>query len=352
MQHDHPAVVLGDIGGTNARFACLSDGVLGPVEHLSAQRYPSFLDALSDFLKRQPVHLRPAAAVLAVAGVVDGERCALTNSPWVIDAAELRATFGFARAQLVNDFEAIAWSLLDLGPGDLYPLGGSRPGAAEAPIAVLGPGTGLGVAAVVPHPSGTIVLAGEGGHSTLAAASAREDLVIAHLRRQHEHVSIERVLSGPGLENLYRAVARIDRVSVPERSAAQITQAAIEGGCAISKAALDMFCAVLGDVAGNLALTFGARRGVFIAGGIVPRMTEYVASSQFRARFEAKGRLSFYVEPVPVDVILNTDAAFVGLRRLAQRPDALSAPRPLPHRSAAVWKPAPRITASRAADDG
>jgi glucokinase len=314
----HAAVLLADVGGTTVRFALLIGGIVGPIEHVLAQDYACFNDALSDFLARHGEGAAISDAQLAVAGVVDGERCALTNSSWIIDGAELRAMFGFARVHLVNDFEAIAWSLPHLLGADLYALGGGRPVAAGAPVAVLGPGTGLGVASLVPYGDDEIVLASEGGHSTLPSGSPREHLVIEHLRQQFAHVSTERALSGPGLENLYRAIAAIDGVRAPQRGAAEITQAGAEGRCPISNAALEMFCAMLGTFAGNIALTFGARGGVFIAGGIVPRIADYVARSQFRARFEAKGRLRSYLEAIPVYVILNTDAAFLGLRSLAQ----------------------------------
>jgi glucokinase len=258
------------------------------------------------------------AAEFAVAGVVRGERCALTNSQWIVDAVELRAKFGFTRVHLVNDFEAVAWSLMQLQESKLYSLGsGTR--EPNAPMAVLGPGTGLGVAGLATCGRELIILASEGGHSTLAAQSRREDAVIEQLRRRFGHVSAERTLSGPGLENLYATIATIDGAAVEWRTAAEITRAASEGTCAISKAALDMFCAMLGTVAGNLALTFGARGGVFIAGGIVPRIVKYIARSEFRARFEAKGRLRPYLERIPTYVIMDTDAAFAGLRSLAAR---------------------------------
>ena len=146
----HAAVLLADVGGTTVRFALLIGGIVGPIEHVLAQDYACFNDALSDFLARHGEGAAISDAQLAVAGVVDGERCALTNSSWIIDGAELRAMFGFARVHLVNDFEAIAWSLPHLLGADLYALGGGRPVAAGAPVAVLGPGTGLGVAGLVP----------------------------------------------------------------------------------------------------------------------------------------------------------------------------------------------------------
>jgi glucokinase len=306
-------VLLADIGGTNARFAMLAGSELGPVVHIAAADHAQFAGALRAFLSGGE---RADAAVLAVAGVVSGGRCALTNNPWVVDAAELQSAFGFSRVRLINDFEAIAWALPHFSAHDLCRIGGGEP-AADAPTAVLGPGTGLGVAAWLPH-GGGLVLTSEGGHATLAGASPREDAVIAHLRARFGHVSAERVLSGPGLENLYKAIAALDGVSVPVRSAAEISYAAASGECPVCRAALDMFCALLGDVAGNLALTFGARGGVTIAGGIVPRLAEELVRSAFRTRFESKGRMRAYVEPIPVDVVMHADPAFVGLKGLAR----------------------------------
>ena len=152
----------------------------------------------------------------------------------------------------------------------------------------------------------------------MAGSSSREDAVIAYLRQRFGHVSAERVLSGHGLENLHEALAALDNIIVPKRRAAEITQAGIEGTCSTSRAAIDMFCAMLGTVAGNLALTLGAKGGIFIAGGILRHLPEYLASSPFRARFEEKGRLRKYLEPIPAYLILDEDAAFVGLRDLAE----------------------------------
>jgi glucokinase len=236
----------------------------------------------------------------------------------VVDAAELCARFGFAGIHLVNDFEAIAWSLPHLTRNDLRVVGGREP-ATQAPMVVLGPGTGLGVAAYVPRENGGFVLGSEGGHTTMPSGSLREDAIIETLRQRYGHVSAERVLSGRGLENLYRAIASIDALTVPERRAAEITQAAVEESCATSRAALDLFCALLGEVAGNFALSFSAQGGVFIAGGIAPHLRDYLPRSPFRSRFEAKGRMSHYLQPIPVYLILHDDPAFIGLRSLAAR---------------------------------
>ncbi len=310
-------VLLADIGGTNARFALLAGGTVGAMTHMAVGDYGSFHAALRAYLGRMPEAGAIGAAVLAVAGPVRDGRCVFTNSPWVIDAAELRAAGGFSAVHVINDFEAVAWSLSALSPDKLLQIGGGQP-VAGAPLATLGPGTGLGMAVSIPHATGHLVLAGEGGHATMAGSSSHEDAVIACLRQRFGHVSAERVLSGSGLENLYEALAALDNVPLPRRHAAEITRAAIEGTCPTSRAAVDMFCAMLGTVAGNLALTLGAQGGIFVAGGILPQMSGYFASSAFRARFEHKGRFGEYLKAIPVYLILDPDVAFTGLRVLAE----------------------------------
>jgi glucokinase len=310
--------LLGDIGATNARLALLSNGVLGPIEWFAVADFARFTDAVDTFLERHCRQVSVPEALLAVAGPVAGDRCVLTNCPWTIDAPELRAGFGFAKVRIFNDFEATARSLPQLTGADLYPLGGGAAVSGQ-PMAVLGPGTGLGVACLVPASPNSVVIASEGGHATMAASSSREDAVIDHLRRQFGHVSAERVVSGLGLENLYRAIIALDRVDVPQRNAAAITKAGLEGNCRIARMALELFCAMLGTIAGNAALMFGARGGVYIAGGIAPRLTDFLARSEFRARFEGKGRLRAYLASIPTSVIVHPAATFLGLRSIAKR---------------------------------
>jgi len=312
------SIVLADVGGTNVRFAVLTGARLGRVEHLTVADYKNFVDALAKFMSQQKDRGALRRALFGVAGVVEGERCALTNNPWIVDAHELRARFGFADVHIVNDFEAIAWSLPHLKLKDLHKVGGLD-GKLNAPMLALGPGTGFGVAAYVPHEQGGFVLRTEGGHSTMPSGSVREDAIIEKLRQHFGHVSAERILSGRGLENLYRAIVSLDSLSVPERSAAEITQAALTGHCAASRAAVDTFCAMLGEVAGNLALGIGAQGGVYVAGGIALHLRDYLHRSQFRARFEAKGRMSPYLSVIPVYLILRDDPAFVGLRSFAAK---------------------------------
>jgi glucokinase len=307
--------LLGDIGATNARFSLLANGALGPVTELEVARFARFPDAVADFLNNHGDRAQVSRALLAVAGPVEGDRAKLTNCPWIIDGDELRTTFGLAKVRVVNDFAATAYSLPSLTATDLRAIGGGQ-AVSGAPMAVLGPGTGLGVACLVPAANAPAVIAGEGGHATLSAASEREAAVIDHLRRQFGHVSAERVISGSGLENLYRAIAALDHSEATARDAAEITQSALAGRCRTAVAALDMFCAFLGAFAGNVALTFGARGGVFIAGGISPRIVAFMERSQFRRRFEDKGRLRGYLEAIPSHVIVHPAAAFMGLKAL------------------------------------
>jgi glucokinase len=307
--------LLGDIGGTNARFALSVGGKPGPVQDFAVANFPHIIDALREFLKQRP-GAKPRGGVLAGAGPVYANRIALTNSSWVIDGAEVSVSLALPWVQVINDFEALSWSLPALDPADLYSIGGGAP-MEGAPAAVLGPGTGLGVGCLAHGPQGPEAIVSEGGHATLSGASRREDVLIDHLRSRFGHVSAERALSGGGLVNLYEAVAAVDGITVPKRSAAEISRDGVAGTCPTSRAALELFCGFLGMFAGDAALMFGARGGVYIAGGIVPRFLDFLAGSQFRPRFESKGRLSKYVEAVPTHVITHKDPAFVGLAYLA-----------------------------------
>jgi glucokinase len=310
-------ILLADIGATNARFALLRrGGDIGPVRTLAVADYPQFTAAVAAFLAGEDASL--AGAVLAVAGPVEGERAVMTNCPWVIDAAELRRVLDVPTVRVINDFEATAWSLAALEPSHVAAVGAGR-AIAGAPMVVLGPGTGLGLACHLPRAEAPVVIATEGGHVTLAASTPREDAVAEWLRGRFGHVSAERALSGQGLENLYRAIAALDGAAVLARDATAITQEGVAGTCPVSRAALDMFCAMLGTFAGNAALSLGARGGVFIAGGIAPRILDYLLKSELRGRFDAKGRLRAYMEAIPLNVIVHPDYAFIGLKALVER---------------------------------
>lgn len=310
--------LLGDVGGTTARFARYEGGKVGPVARLAVAEYPAMVDALRAFLGRARGGPLPLGAAIAAAGPVEGGRVRLTNSPWCVAEDEIRSALGLEWVTVVNDYVALAWALARLGRGDLVPIGGGG-AVPAAPAAVIGPGTGLGVGVYVPRPGGGTAIASEGGHVTLPAADAREAAVIEVLRQRVGHVSAERALSGEGLVKLYRALAAADGLRVPKRTAAEVTEQALSGGCAVSRAALEMFSALLGTVSGDLALTLGARGGVFVGGGIVPRFVDFFARSRFRERFEAKGRFRPYLERIPTAVIVHPDPTLVGLGALVDQ---------------------------------
>jgi glucokinase len=306
--------LIADIGGTNSRFALMENGEIGPVAYARVADFATVRDAMADFLARQANGARVGVAVLAVAGPVVNNRCVMTNSPWIIDGNELQGAFGFDAVHVLNDFEVLAWALPALQPADLFPLD-AQTGAAGEPLLVLGPGTGFGVSCLVERRGARLAVITEAGHATLPAETEREERVIAAMRRRLGHVEIELgALSGSGLQNLYEAVAEVDGVPAPRRDAAAITTAALDGSCDLSRSVLEMFCAILGSVAGNLAVTFSARGGVYVAGGIVPRFPQFLAASAFRERFEAKGRFRDYLHPIPTSIIVKPDASFVGLK--------------------------------------
>lgn len=299
-------ILCGDIGGTNARLALVVDGALGEVATLAVADHADLAAAIRKFRADGP---DLDGALLAVAGPVTDGRCVLTNSGWVVDAAELRTTLAVDWVSVVNDFEAQAWALPVLGVEDLASLGGG-PVRGDQPMVMVGPGTGLGMACLLPN--GTVVVS-EGGHATLAAGDDREAAALAWLRRKFGHVSAERVLSGDGLENLYAALAAVDGVERPHRESVVITKMALGGACPHSAAALDMFCALLGSLAGDLALIFSARGGVFVTGGIAPAILPVLRRPPFRARFEHKGRFRDWLAPIPTSVVTRPNAAFVGI---------------------------------------
>jgi glucokinase len=304
------ATLVADIGGSKSRFA-LVDAAGWPeaIRVIENDTVADLETAVARYLEETAA--RPQAAIFAIAGPIEGEEIALTNRAWRFRRAQFAERFGFSQLRIVNDFEAIAWALLKFTPDHLTSIGAGRAQPGRVMVA-LGPGTGLGLAAMIPGEPNRVI-ATEGGHANLAGSSEREDAVIAQMRRKIGRVSVERAMSGPGLQNLYGAIAELDHADVPPRSAAEISQSAIDGSCPVSKAALDMFCAMLGTIAGDAALLFRARGGVYLAGGILPRIIDYVAQSEFRTRFEAKGRMRGYLETIPTSIVIHTDPAFLGL---------------------------------------
>jgi len=322
--------LVGDIGGTNARFA-LTDLTMAdpaPPELISPRAYhcadfPQLEDAVEQYLK-DVGGPRPDAATLAVAGPVANGAITFTNGGWTLSEAELKRR-GFAFARLINDFEAMALGSVALGPGDVVRIGPDVAGQPGRPVMVVGAGTGLGVAGLAYGEGGAVACATEGGHVSFAPADEVEIGVLRVLMHRFGRVSLERLLSGPGLQNLYAALAevegRTDRMGAPP-SPDLITGRALDGSDPFCAAVVERFCAILGTAAGDFALGSGALGGVYIAGGIAPRILPLLKASRFRERFEAKGRFEAYMRPIPTAVIVHPYAALLGARhalRMAER---------------------------------
>ena len=304
--------LVGDVGATNARFGLVSpDGAVVHSSTFGDADFATVGEAIRAYLAQAKPFPTPRIGCLAIAAPVGGDDIRMTNHPWNFSVAALRSQLGFERLAIINDFTAVALALPRLGANDRMPVGAGMP-VAGRPIAVLGPGSGLGASGLIPDGTRWSPLTGEGGHVTMAAVTARENAVLDWMRRHFDHVSAERCLSGPGLVNLYNALAALDGVAAASYTAAQITDPATAARDPLCREATAMFCAMLGTVAGDLALTLGAQGGVYIAGGIVPRLGARFIESGFRARFEAKGRLSDYLAAIPTYVVTHPLPAFLG----------------------------------------
>jgi glucokinase len=315
MTQGYPRL-LGDIGGTLARWAWQSHAGAPLRDHaaLPCAAHASLLESAASYLAASR-NDRPVTACIGVAAPVAGDRVSLTNGSWSFSIAELERALGLERCLVINDFTALAMSLTELGPSDLRPICVALP-SRGAPMALLGPGTGLGVSGWLPNSNhGGSVLNGEGGHVTLAATDDLETRVLLRLRRRFGHVSAERALSGSGLVNLYEAVCALAGVDAQPLSPADVSAAAIAGTDRHCAEAARLFASFLGNIAGNLALTLGARGGVYIGGGVVPHLGPAFDVGIFRRRFEDKGRLAAYLRSVPVWLITADAPALIGASR-------------------------------------
>ena len=319
----HRPWLVADIGGTHARFGWLAAGS-EEVAHVATLRGGDFdgpAAAARAYLADLAAHLgsafrAPRAGAFAVATAVGGDRVEFTNSGWAFSRTTTRDELALDELLLLNDFEALALSLPRLKPRQLRAIGRQPPPAAPAApggaLAVIGPGTGLGVAGIVPTAHGWVAVPGEGGHSSLAPADEFEAALLAAAWQAHPHVSAERMLSGIGLPVLYAAMAAVLGRPSPQLSAEAIVERGMAGGDEVCSRTIDSFCALLGSFSGNVALTLGARGGVYIGGGIVPRLGERFFGSRFRERFEAKGRFQPYLQAIPTALITDTLAALTG----------------------------------------
>ncbi|MFZ5609227.1 MAG: glucokinase [Pseudomonadota bacterium] len=309
--------LVADIGGTNARFALAEAGENGAPD-LRCQRtllcaaHGSLARAIDAYWREVGTAQRPRRAALAVASPVLGDEVRLTNNPWRFSQAALAAELGLERLHVLNDFAAIARALPVLSPAHLAPVGAAAaPRRAGDSLAVLGPGTGLGVAGLLQEKGRRHVIASEGGHISFAPLDAVEEAILHILMPRYGRLSYERLLCGEGLRILYEALGEILKLPVEALSPADITARAQEGKDALSRQSLMRFCAILGAFAGDVALMLGARQ-VYIAGGIVPRFIDFLRASPFRAQFEAKGRFAGLMRQTPVDVITAPYPGLIG----------------------------------------
>ncbi|HKB83923.1 MAG TPA: glucokinase [Burkholderiales bacterium] len=307
-----------DIGGTNARFALVPVGSLEPQDETTVRcaDFANLEHAAQRYLQDHgnPV-VREAAFDVAVDPI--GDFIKLTNGPWGFSIEQTRRALGLDHLRVVNDFTALALAVPTLRPDELQSVGRGT-AVTGMPIAVIGPGTGLGVSGLIPASGRFVPLQGEGGHTAFSPMNEREAAVLHWLRQRYDHVSTERVVSGMGLANLYQALCALDGVRPQPFGPDKITEAALANADAQCAGAVEMFCAILGTAAANLVVTLGARAGCYIGGGIVPRLGDYFARSAFRSRFETKGRFSGYVAAVPTYVILARTPALRGLATLFQ----------------------------------
>ncbi len=303
-ENNRPSSVLADIGATNIRFVRLTDrGAPGPIVKFATAKFPDFIGALEHFLKLEGGS-KPVRIALAVAGPVFGDEVKLTNAQWQFSIRRLTKDLNLEQLEVVNDLEALALVLPHLNSDDAVPIGVKAGGRSiKAPMAVLCPGTGLGIAGLVPVENGWRPVATEGGHTSLSPLTAKEMAVWQFLQERYGRVSVERVLSGPGLVELYKALASLEGREAGAVSPEDIVSLALNGESPLAVKTVEMFCAWLGDVAGDVALMYVARGGVYLAGDILLTIFEILKRSQFRHRFENKGRGSGIVTATPTFLI-------------------------------------------------
>jgi len=306
--------LIADVGSTHCRFA-LTDfrsqkpTLLYPTS-LHTADYPSFIDAAKAYLGGQPGDLEPRHATFAVAGPVGGDTVKLTNHSWTFSVSDLRTALGLSVLRVINDFVAVSLSVAALEPASLYTIGPSQKAHTKC-FGVIGPGTGLGMGALITVDGAKVPLASEGGHASFAPTTEEELKIASVLMTRFGHVSNERILSGPGLSNLYHAVCAIKNKAPASLTPSEISHHAVSGGDGDCAIALEHFCAILGAAAGDLALLLCAE-AIFIAGGIAPNITAFLESSKFRARFESKGRFREHMRDVTTHVITEPNPGLYG----------------------------------------
>ena len=309
-------LLVGDIGGTNARFALADSGTPGffDAKTFNCVDFSTAEDAIQNYLDGVGAG-SPDAVCLAAAGPVVGDSIKITNNHWALDAKHLGAAFETRDVRLLNDFEAIAYSVPFLAPEDCFPIGIPRSGnlsEGDFTVAILGPGTGLGAVGLCRRAGGLFPIAGEAGHVGFAPETQVQLDVLSALRERFDRVSVERLVSGPGLENIHWALRRIRGEPQPALTAAEIFASGNDLSDPRAAEAIQFFFETLGQVAGNMALALGAWDGVFIAGGISRRYPELMAASRFRSGFESKGRHRTLMEPIPTQLVTYAEPGLLG----------------------------------------
>lgn len=330
MAQEDQTVLIGDVGGTNARFALASQDESGYSDciKLKCADYESADGAIRDYLAQVGAG-SPDVICLAVAAPVVEQTADFTNNHWHITSTGLAHEFGARSVQLINDFEAIAYSLPIIDDTDLFRVGEPEFTPAnerDFTVGVIGPGTGLGMAGLVSRSGHVFPIPGEASHSGFAPETAEQIDLLVSLRTRFDRVSSERFVSGSGIENIYWAAHQDDPEQYKEKDSGEIFAAAIDGSDEKSVFAVDQFFEVLGQLAGDLALFMGAYDGIFIAGGIVKRYPELLTKSNFRRGFENKGRHRSIMERIPTQLILHSDPGLLGAayygRKMAQNQDS------------------------------
>ncbi len=317
------SLLVGDIGGTSARFALVdpNGSAYSNEMTLRCAEYETAAEAINDYLRHTNTP-NPAVVCLAVAGPIVDQSVRFTNNHWSIDTQELQHHFTSSRVQLLNDFEAIASSIPLLGDGDLATVGlglSNIKDKKEFTVGVLGPGTGLGVAGLSGREGSLHTIVGEGSHVGFAPETHIQFEVLKQLRKRFERVSDERLLSGPGLENIYWALQKIHGDPTTQITAAQVFERALANQDVYAAEALQLFYEALGQVAGNLALTLGAYDGIYLAGGILKRYPDQLKTSSFRSGFENKGRHRSLMERTPTLLILHPQPGLLGASYCARQ---------------------------------
>jgi len=325
-----------DVGGTHARIGLVSREADGsrPVTVLQYHRYacaewPSLTAVLQDFVSQLDASVQVNRCAVASAGYVLGDAIVNDNLPWPVSIRDIRDSLGIEQLAVVNDFEAVAYATQFLSHADTTAVIDTEAAPAEGPVLVMGPGTGLGSAVLLPGQPHATVLATEAGQIALAPGDEREIEILRYLARDRAYVSFEHALSGPGLLNLYRALCALRHQAPVLTLPSQVTHSALERSDAAAVEALEVFCGLLGSFVGDLCLLYGARGGVFLAGGILPQIRDVLLTSSFRRRFFNKGVMRAFLQQVPVRLMEHGQHGVIGAAGLfldsQQREDAARA---------------------------